>query len=298
MAAGWVSLGGTAGPPPEAVEATEAASGDDMSGAVEAGGEVMGILPGQTLLELTPEQVRFQDTYKIGKKLGNSWSLPAEALRPSDVTWHFEREKPVVGINYGGNTLVISSTLALAEVEWLIQELQEYLSKTYMATLPQHARTELERSSEIPFLQLPVQPKPSETTIERIAKRERRITFCIPKRILSPESKIGAFLGKDVLDIISLLFGKRTIEMTPTWIHLGNEYFGLKLGKSRHIPTDAIRTSDITWYFKKVPDSTTQQLVVGINHAGRTVEIGTRLTQEEAKWLIHEISQYISNHAK
>jgi len=260
--------------------------------------KVMGFFPGQTLLELTPQQVRFHDAYKIGQKIGNSWSVPAETLRPSDITWHFEREKPVLGINYGGNTLVISSTLMLAEVEWFVQEINEYLAKTYIVTLPQHVRTELERSSETHFLQPPAQPKPSETKIEKLAKGERRIAFRIPKRIITPESKIGTFLRKDVLDFISRLLGRRVIEMTPTWIHLSNEYFGLKFGKLRHIPTAAIQTSDINRYFKKVPDSTTQQLVVGVNHAGKTLEIGTKLTQEEAKWLMHEISQYISSYAK
>lgn len=260
--------------------------------------KIMGFLPGQTLLELTPEHVRFQDAYMIGKKIGISWSVPTKALCPSDITWHFVREKPVLGLNYGGNTLVISSTLALAEVEWLIQDLQAYLSTAYFATLPQHVSAKLARSSEFFFLQPPAQPKPSKTPIEKLVKGETRMAFRIPKRLILPESKIGGFLRKDVLDFISALFGGRIIELTPAWIHLGNEYFGLKLGKLQYIPTAAIRTSDLNWYFRKAPDSTKQQLVVGVNYAGRTVEIGTKLTQAEAQWLIYEINQYISNHAK
>jgi hypothetical protein len=157
---------------------------------------------------------------------------------------------------------------------------------------------ELERASESPLLHAPVQPKPPETKIEKFAKGQRQIAFHIPKRLITPKSKIGVFLSKNVLNFISLLLGKRIIEMTPAWIHLDNEYFGLKLGKSRHIPTNALQTSDINWYFRKAPDSTKQQLVVGVNYAGRTEEIGTKLTRDEAEWLIHEISQYISNCAK
>jgi serine/threonine protein kinase len=263
--------------------------------------KVMGFLPGQTLFELTPKQVRFHDAYKIGNKIGKSWSMPTDALRPSDITWHFEREKPVLGINYGGNTFVISSTLALVEVEWLVQEIHEYIATMYIATLPEDVRMMLGQTSDNPFLQPPMLSKPSETMIAKVVEKEAYISFRVPKRILSPESKIGTFFRKEVLTFISRLLGDRMIEMTPTWIHLSNEYFGIKLGKTRHIPTVAIRTSDINWYFKKVnsgPDSTMQQLVVGINYAGRTLEIGAKLTQDEAEWLVQEIGQYVSNYAK
>ncbi len=260
--------------------------------------KVIGFIPGQTLLELTPKHMKFHDAYTIGKKLGNSWRVPMDALRPSDITWHFEREKPVFGINYEGKTLIISSSLALAEIEWLMQEIHVYISTMYLATLPEETRRMLEQKTENLFLQPPLLPKPSETKIEKAVGKEAHLSFRVPKNILSTESKLGAFFRKDILVFISRLFGERVIEMTPAWIHLSNEYFGIQLGKLRHIPTAALRPADINWYFKKMDtdwDSPKHQLVVGINYAGRTMEIGTRLTQDEAEWLVQEIKNYVSS---
>ena len=82
---------------------------------------------GHILLDLSPEHVTIHQKC-FG--LGYSRKLPTVSLRPSDVTYHFEKKEPVLGINHAGKTLEIGSRLLLrnTEVEWLIQEIKAYIS--------------------------------------------------------------------------------------------------------------------------------------------------------------------------
>ena len=259
---------------------------------------LMKVIPGQTMLDLTPEIVKFLDAYKIGKKFGHSWSIPTGALRPSDVTWYFEYEKPVLGLNYQDATWVVSSSLALAEVEWLVQEIREYLAALRIALLPEDTRKMLDVSPlNTPFLPLAIPEKPSETRIEQAGDAITQLTLRIPQRILPPNINMKSSLQKDLFEFLSRFLGKRTVEISPTWIQMSTSYFGLKLGRTYHIPTASVRVSDVNWHVKKLSggsESSLRRIVVGINHAGRTIDVGSQLTQEEAEWLVHEICQYIS----
>lgn len=264
--------------------------------------KLMKLLPGQAVLDLMPQEVKFRDAYKIGKNVGHSWSVPTAALRPTDVIWHFEREKPVLGINYRSRTWIVHASLAVVEVEWLVQEIREYLAASYLERLPETTRQQIQQRTETAYFQLAIPAKPPETRIETVQNRENQLAFQIRKRLLSPHSIPGTWLRKDILDFLSLLLGKRMIELSPAWIQVSNVFLGIKLGKTYHIPTSAIRPSDINCYFRRLSSereagSGPHRLVVGINHAGRTIDIGTNLTQEEAEWLVHEMSQYVAGYA-
>ena len=261
---------------------------------------IIGFIPGQTLLELTPAQVTFQDAYKIGKKIGHSWMVPTDTLRPADVTWRFEKEKPVVGLNYAGNTLIINATLAVAEAEWLIQEIQTYLAERYLTTLPPTLRRELAPTAAPPFLELTPCAKPAGTRIEKTTAGASQCVFRVPRRFLTPKNKLGALFQQNILDVLALLIGARVIELTPAWLHLSTEYVGKKLGNAQHVPLAAIKPSDINWYCKKVTTgsgATKQYLAVGLNYAGRTLDIGVKLTQAEAEWLVQELRHYVFQYA-
>jgi hypothetical protein len=70
--------------------------------------------------------------------IGSSQRIPTAELRSKDVTWYLENGKPVLVINRAGKALRISSErlkLTQADIEWLVQEINEYVS-TYARPLP------------------------------------------------------------------------------------------------------------------------------------------------------------------
>ncbi len=263
---------------------------------------LMKIIPGQTVLDLTTATVKFLDAYKIGKKLGQSWTLATPNLRPSDVTWYFEHNNPVLGLNARGMTYVISSSLAMAEVHWLLWELRDFIAQVRMSLLPAATRKMLE-SSRIDSLFLPaIAPeKPRETRIQRSGDAVKQLILRVPRRILPPAVKPQTTFQKEFIEFIELFLGKRTLEMSPTWIVISTTYFGLKIGRTYHIPTSSVRPADINYFFKKLSNSkgsSLQRLAVGLNYGERTLELAGQLTQGEADWLMHEIAQYIAQYAK
>jgi hypothetical protein len=263
---------------------------------------LMKIIPGQTVLDLSAETVKFLDAYKIGKKLGQSWTLSTPELRPSDITWYFDHEKPVIGINARGTTYIISSSLALAEIHWLVQEIRGFIAGVQIALLPEDSRKRLETSGTDPlFLPIVSPAKPKDTRIQQSGDTVSELMLRIPRRLLPPSVTLKSSFQEDLLEFLSLFLGRRTIEISPTWIQLSTSYFGLKLGRAYHIPTASVRASDINWFYKKVSsggESSLQRLVVGLNYGGRTVELASQLNPEEAEWLIHEVRQYITNYAQ
>ena len=263
---------------------------------------LMKIIPGQTVLDLTADSVKFLDAYKIGKKLGQSWTIAMSGLRPSDVTWYFEHGKPLIGINAQGATHVISSSLALAEIHWLLGELREFIARARIALLPDATRKTLKLSGSGSLL-LPVGTpiKPKDTRIQRSGDAAKQLTLRIPRHILPPSAKPGATFRRELIEFVELFLGKRTIEISPAWVQVSTTYFGLKIGQTHHIPTSSIQAADITCFFKKISSSSgsaLRHLVVGLNYGERTLELANQLTQEEADWLMHEIGQYLTQHAE
>jgi hypothetical protein len=77
--------------------------------------------------------------------------------------------------------------------------------------------------------------------------------------------------------------------------------FGIKIGRTYHIPASSVRPSDITCFFKKLSNdrgSSLKRLVVGLNHGEQTVELASQLTREEADWLMHDITEYLGSYAQ
>lgn len=259
---------------------------------------LMKVIPGQTVLDLTPDRIKFRDAYKIGTKLGQSWSLPIAQLRPSDVTWHFEHRNPVLGVNAHGMTYTISSSLALAEVRWLVQELRHFIGGLRLPMLSEATRKMLAASPTEPlFLPVIAPPPPEDTRIQRSGDGVKKLTLRIPRRFLPPSTTPQTTLQQELFAFFELFLGKRTIELSSEWVVISTTYFGLKIGRAYHIPTASLRSSDINSFFKKLSNSSSmQRLLVGLNHNGRTVELAGQLTQDEADWLVHELVQFLGHH--
>ena len=167
--------------------------------------------------------------------------------------------------------------------------------------------------------------QPPKTGIQRIVEAEDHLTFVVPKRQTAAGIKhlviggillsftfpalfaggIGAIFGLIGLGItasgLDRIFGKNIIELTPEWIEMRRKCFRFEFGKPKRISTALIGKSDVTGY-----DDTSvtpsrwkkRRSVLGINHQGQTLEIGTKFTRQEIEWLIQEINEYIAKYAK
>jgi predicted Zn finger-like uncharacterized protein len=88
---------------------------------------------GRHVIEMTPTDVQVSEECS-GKKV-HSLRIPIVGLQTSDIALHFEviglggKPKPVLGINHGGRTIEFCcAKLSQEEIQWLIQELKEYIS--------------------------------------------------------------------------------------------------------------------------------------------------------------------------
>jgi serine/threonine protein kinase len=100
----------------------------------------------RTVLELTPEWVRLR---RKSFGIGSSQCVPIAELQRKDITWYLENGKPVLVINHAEKTLRISSDrlkLTQADIEWLVQEINEYVS-TYAKPLPAKRHKEHKKNS-------------------------------------------------------------------------------------------------------------------------------------------------------
>lgn len=153
--------------------------------------------------------------------------------------------------------------------------------------------------------------KPSYTKIKKIIKGKQHIEFLIPTRKRGQGiARILAglfFLGGIHSGLFSLLgvilvgagldsiFGRTKIELTPQNIAIYTKPFGI--GPPTTIPLASIRKTSITGYFKKgLPGRKRKRRrsVLGVNHKGKTLELGTKLTQAELEWLLQEFDEYLS----
>lgn len=166
--------------------------------------------------------------------------------------------------------------------------------------------------------------RPSKTGIRKVVKAEDHLYFYVPKRKIAQGIKrmagglillsftfpsifvggVGALFGFIGLGLLAsgldCLFGKTILELTPEWVQIRRKCFRFEYGSLKRLPTASIRKSDITGYFEKSLSSRWKKhrSILGINHAGKTLEVGTKLTQRELEWLIQEINEYISKYAK
>ena len=87
-----------------------------------------------TLLELTPQWIRLSHKF-FG--IGSSQQILTDSLRMTDVEWSLENNTPVLVIHASEKILRLRSKglkLTQADIEWLAQEIREYLS-TYAYAL-------------------------------------------------------------------------------------------------------------------------------------------------------------------
>lgn len=124
-------------------------------------------------------------------------------------------------------------------------------------------------------------PKPPQTDIIKESKSVGHILFRIPMTA-------GREKQKDLAsrDLLQMFKKKKTdekelvLELTPQWINFNNIW---------NVPTDSLRPTGITWFIMNdLP-------VLGINtQEGETVSVDVNLTENEIRWLISELHQYLS----
>ncbi|MDY0094500.1 MAG: hypothetical protein RBT80_17540 [Candidatus Vecturithrix sp.] len=88
----------------------------------------------QSRIELSPKKL---DIYTKPFGIGPPKTIPLSSLRKTAITGYFKkglpgrkkkRRRSVLGINHEGQALEIATNLTQAELEWLLQEFDEYLS--------------------------------------------------------------------------------------------------------------------------------------------------------------------------
>ncbi len=91
---------------------------------------------GQSRIQLSPKTL---EIYTKPFGIGPPKTIPLSSLRKTAITGYFKkglpgrkkkRRRSVLGINHEGQTLEIATNLTQAELEWLLQEFEEYLSGT------------------------------------------------------------------------------------------------------------------------------------------------------------------------
>ena len=163
--------------------------------------------------------------------------------------------------------------------------------------------------------------KPRKTNITKTAMPGNRLCFSVPqrqyqtgiKKILGGVLLTGFALAAGpgvIFGVIGLvvlasglnsLAGRTILELTPEWVQVRKKCFQVEFGHSMRIPTAKLTPSHVAAYFHKKSLTSRfrkRRSVLGINHAGKTYEIGTKLTQQEAEWLAQEINEYITTFAK
>ncbi len=95
---------------------------------------------GKTILQLTSEWINLSHKC-LG--LGRTQHIPTAALQPNDIIRYFHKNKLVLGINFEEKTLKIGAGLSHEEIEWLIQEVTNYIAK-FAKPLPKNPSEKIE----------------------------------------------------------------------------------------------------------------------------------------------------------
>ena len=159
--------------------------------------------------------------------------------------------------------------------------------------------------------------QPAKTRIKKFVTADGRLTLQIPKRDTRHGIRRlagGAILlflagGIAPLGILGIgivafglnsLFGRTVIELSPEWVNVRRQWFRFEYGHSKRIPTASIKKSDIVSYFEHSHGRRwrKRRSILSLNHAGKTLELGTKLSPQEAEWLVQEINEYIMKYAK
>ncbi len=263
--------------------------------------ELFGFLKSRTILELTPTEIKLKDTF-LG--VGKRWKIPINELRSSHLTWYFDQNHPVLGINYRKNTSIISSQLQMAEVAWLLAEIGDFL-ETFPATQRQNASS--------PH----VRPR-----YEKQWDEQQHVVFTLPDG-LNELKNVAAIVG--VIGLMPFMFmiipwleneswesvsfflyiyaglfalagflwllasvlaryARQTLEITPQNVSLKRHCGKLKLGEPKHAATTLLRPADICWLYKD------KRPALAINFEGSTFTLSPHTFQpEEMEYLVNDV---------
>ena len=301
----------------------------------------IGVVVKHNVLHLTPQWLHIQEEI-LGFSSGELWRIPALEVQPSDITWFFghrngkKTERAVLGINHAGETFEIGEHLSKAEIEWLSQEIHEYLW-----TIRQHSTTTEntpaengEQNSEHLHQDLPHYSKPLGSQIKKQIKGSDQLRFRIPKTIKKNELSdiflsalvILAFASMLTAIAFFLIYNNGSIGWIPGGIILalstifwgaGSGFFFMGLTRLfgttiLHLAPEWTRISRRCFgigYSHHIPTAAITQhdvirlfhknrLLLGINYAEKTLKVGAGLTIAESEWLIREITDYIASFAK
>ncbi len=298
----------------------------------------IGFVLTRTILQLTPKWLQVSEEI-LGVSGGKSRRIPLPEIHPSDITWYFEKGKrskgkSVLGVNHAGETLEIGFHLSKAEIDWLTQEINEYIwmiKNQLPVTEQEPDRFEdiSQDSQETPEKLV----KPSGTHIKKTVKKHHHVRFRIPETISRDD-----MVDMSVTFVFCLVFAGALTAAALYMIHASGAgwiigaiiflisgffwLFGLGLfltGIFRLFGRTMIQLSPEWIYISRkcfgigwtqhIPTADIQpndviryfhknRLLLGINYAGNTSKIGVGLSQEEIEWLIQEITGYITKFAQ
>ncbi|PIE35196.1 hypothetical protein CSA56_05175 [candidate division KSB3 bacterium] len=301
----------------------------------------IGVVVKHKVLHLTPKWISMQEEI-LGFRSGEVWRIPAADLQPSDITWYFgqsngtKTERAVLGINHAGETFEIGEHFSKAEIEWLNQEIHEYLW-----TLRQHSTlTDLtsdkqgSRNTGTDQQTSTHNSKPPDSRITQQLKKPDHMRFRIPTSLRKDElgdlvlSALVTLAFASVLTMAAffLVYNNGNIGWIPGGLLLlvsiifwGTGFGFCLMALTRlfgstvlHLAPEWTRVSRRCFgigYSHHIPTAAITQhdvirffqkntLQVGINYAEKTLKLGTGLTIDESEWLIREITAYIESFAR
>ena len=248
-----------------------------------------------------------------------------------------KKHHSVLGINYGGETFKIADRLQKDEIHWLSREIDEYVWNVQHNIHQERPLSDLPNGNGAQPVSAAERPKvsrPSGSLIKKSSKAEEQIRYRIPKTLRKQEffdfllTALMSLAGASLMSVTALFiiyksggigwipgglllafaaifgglglgllvsvfsrsFGTTILQLTPEWIRISRRFLGL--GYSRDLPTASLTQNDVVRYFHK------NRLLLGLNHAQKTLVIGSGLTLDESEWLIQEITDYIAQFAR
>ena len=299
--------------------------------------QVIGLTLKRTVLRLTPAWT-YASEELLGIHGGELWRVPTQEIEPSDLTWFFGKQRgvsgqPVFGINHAGETHEIGLRLNKAEIQWLTQEIQDYLweAKTLPAQPEEPAGDG--QSSRIIERGADVFPRPTDSQIKKTQRGEDQLRFRIPKVTRAAELADRGLVSLVCLAIATLLTASALFLMSneldewgqATFMLMASSAFwgcgfGLLLitlfrvfgGTVLHLTPEWIKISRRCFgigYSRHIPTAAVgpfdviryfhkNTLRLGINYAQKTLPLASGITPPESEWLIQEISEYIARFAR
>ena len=261
--------------------------------------ERFGFLKSRATLELTPTAIKLKDTF-LG--VGTRWNIPVNELRPSHLTWYFDQNHPVVGINHHKNTAIISSQLQQAEITWLIDEISNFLS-TFPAhnvsschVRPRYERQWDEQQQLVVFtFRDGLNELKNLATIIGVIGFMALMVMILPWLENEPWESLSfcLYIYGGLFSLAGLLWllasvltrsARQTLEINPQEVSLKRHCGKLKVGEPKHATTTLLRPSDICWLYKN------KRPALALNFEGSTFTLSPYMFQpEEMDSLLNDV---------